>query len=103
MTGNGPACARAPSPEHWLIWSLCCALALAARTSAAQAPARGLVSPSALAPLRVAPGETLSFVVQSATGLTPPPGLQEDRAHRAFSAWLCAQGLPLSAPERACF
>jgi hypothetical protein len=51
----------------------------------------------------VAPGATFSFVVHAATALTPPPGIQEPRAHRAFSVWLCAQGIPLGAPERLCF
>jgi hypothetical protein len=38
-----------------------------------------------------------------ATALSPPPGIQEERAHRAFAVTLCADGVPLAAPARVCF
>jgi hypothetical protein len=65
--------------------------------------ARGLVASAEDGPLRAEPGSTFSFLVQPATAVTPPPGVQEPRAHRAFSVWLCAQGLSLGAPARLCF
>ena len=64
---------------------------------------RRLLSPSVEQPARVAPGSTLSLVVEVATALSPPPGIQEERAHRAFAVTLCAEGLPLAAPARVCF
>jgi hypothetical protein len=65
--------------------------------------ARRLIAPAAGQPARALPGGVLQLLVEVATGLTPPPGLQEDRAHRGFSISLCARGLPLGAPERSCF
>ena|GEM_PF-6301304 len=64
---------------------------------------RGLVSPSSEQPARTEPGGIFSLVVNSATALTPPPGIQEPRAHRAFAVWACADGIPLAAPARLCF
>jgi hypothetical protein len=45
----------------------------------------------------------LSVIVDVATGLTPPPGIQEDRALRLFTITLCADGLDLGAGARRCF
>ncbi len=69
----------------------------------AEEPSRGLISPAPGRPLKVQPGELASLVVRSATALTPPPGIQEPRAHRAFAISLCAEGVPLSGPARVCF
>jgi hypothetical protein len=71
--------------------------------SASSAPARGLLSPSPGKPVRALPGDSFSFEVRTATALTPPPGIQEPRAHRAFHVWLCAEGIPLAGPARLCF
>jgi hypothetical protein len=83
---------------HWLALAWLPGLA-----HAQDAPGRRLVAPSAEAPAQVAPGGVLRCEVETASGLTPPPGLQEDRAHRWFAISLCASGLPLGAPERSCF
>lgn len=64
---------------------------------------RALLSPSSDAPVEVAPGATLSLVVAVATGLTPPPGVQEDRALRLFTITLCAEGIDLGAGSQRCF
>jgi hypothetical protein len=64
---------------------------------------RGLITPRSDAPARLAPGELLAIEVEVATGLTPPPGIQEERAHRAFALALCADGLDLGAGARCCF
>jgi hypothetical protein len=64
---------------------------------------RGLITPKSAAPARLAPGELLAIEVEVATGLTPPPGIQEERAHRAFALALCADGLDLGAGARRCF
>jgi hypothetical protein len=50
----------------------------------------------------IAQGEPLTLYLVSATGLTPPPGLQEPRAHRALAVSLCSQGEPLGAPAEQC-
>lgn len=49
------------------------------------------------------PGQRLVVLVEVATGLTPPPGVQEERAHRAFALALCADGIDLGAGARRCF
>ncbi|HEX6240480.1 MAG TPA: hypothetical protein VFZ61_06285, partial [Polyangiales bacterium] len=64
---------------------------------------RGLIAPRAERPVGVAPGRLLTLEVEVATGLTPPPGIQEDRAHRAFALSLCADGVDLGAGARSCF
>jgi hypothetical protein len=64
---------------------------------------RGLIAPHSDRPARVVPGALLALTVEVATGLTPPPGVQEDRAHRAFALSLCADGLDLGAGRRRCF
>jgi hypothetical protein len=64
---------------------------------------RGLITPRANQPARVALGGLLALEVEVATGLTPPPGIQEDRAHRAFSLALCADGVDLGGGARRCF
>ncbi len=65
---------------------------------------RGLFSPSAEAPAVVDAGGHFAFEVQTASALTPPPGVQEPRAYRNFSVALCALGVPFgSAPEQMCF
>jgi hypothetical protein len=51
----------------------------------------------------LAPGGLLSVVLDVATGLTPPPGIQEDRALRLFTLSLCAQGIDLGGGGRRCF
>ncbi|HEX6242995.1 MAG TPA: hypothetical protein VFZ61_18910, partial [Polyangiales bacterium] len=61
---------------------------------------RGLIAPRTDRPLRVTPGGLLTLEVEVATGLTPPPGIQEDRAHRAFGLSLCADGVDLGAGAR---
>jgi hypothetical protein len=63
---------------------------------------RAVLAPSAAAPARLAPGEPLWLTVASATGLTPPPGLQEPRAHRGLFVGLCGEGEPLGAPAQLC-
>lgn len=45
----------------------------------------------------------LSLLVAVATGLTPPPGVQEDRALRLFTITLCAEGIDLGAGAQRCF
>jgi hypothetical protein len=85
----------------WLPWLVVALLSAPAR--AQDAPGRRLIAPSARAPAQVAPGGVLRCEVETASGLTPPPGLQEDRAHRWFAISLCARGLALGAPERSCF
>ena len=69
----------------------------------AQESERGLLSPSQAKPAHAEPGGSFSLMVRSATALTPPPGIQEPRAHRAFGVWLCAAGISLGAPARICF
>lgn len=64
---------------------------------------RGLLAPREDAPARVAPGGRWFLHVRTGTGLTPPPGLQEPRAHRGFGVRLCARGLPLGAEAYSCF
>jgi hypothetical protein len=64
---------------------------------------RALLAPSSDAPADVVPGGTLSVLVDVATGLTPPPGIQEDRALRMFAITLCADGIDLGGGERRCF
>lgn len=48
-------------------------------------------------------GQALTLLVESATALTPPPGVQEERAHRAFAVSLCAEGVALQSAARSCF
>jgi hypothetical protein len=64
---------------------------------------RALLAPQSDAPARVVAGGTLSATVDVATGLTPPPGIQEDRALRLFAITLCADGIDLGAGARRCF
>lgn len=64
---------------------------------------RGLIAPSEAEPAYVQIGGTLALLVEVATALTPPPGVQEERAHRAFAISLCAEGLSFGAPARSCF
>ncbi|MFT3924691.1 MAG: hypothetical protein QM778_19280 [Myxococcales bacterium] len=78
-------------------------MALSASAGSAQETERGLISPSAEQPVRAEPGASFSLVVNSATALTPPPGIQEPRAHRAFGVLACANGLSFGAPEHLCF
>lgn len=52
--------------------------------------------------MQVVPGDTLRLIVDVATGLSPPPGIQEDRAHRAFAVRLCARGMDLGAGALRC-
>jgi hypothetical protein len=74
-------------------------LALATPVSAE----RELLAPRTDAPAEVAPGGILSLQVDVATGLTPPPGIQEDRALRMFALSLCAEGVDLGGGTRRCF
>lgn len=56
----------------------------------AESLARRVVDPRAGAPLRVAAGDRLQAVVEVASGLTPPPGIQTERALRGFAARACS-------------
>jgi hypothetical protein len=71
--------------------------------AAVAAAERGVLSPSAAHPAELAPGGLLTLEVEVATGLTPPPGIQDERAHRAFAITLCAEGLDLGGGTRRCF
>lgn len=62
-----------------------------------------MIAPRTDAPATLAPGELLSVIVDVATGLTPPPGIQEDRALRLFTLSLCAEGIDLGGGTRRCF
>lgn len=65
-------------------------------------PTRGLWL--ADTPVHVEPGERFTFVVHTASALTPPPGIQEPRAYRGFSVTLCSEGIPLGqGPGLLCF
>ncbi len=68
----------------------------------AAAPGRGLEAPTAQRPAHVACGEQLELLVRVASGLTPPPGIQSERALRGFAARLCADGIAMAAPARLC-
>ncbi len=95
----------------WLVLLFGLGHAQPARAESPPAPAseparaaRGLLSPTPEAPARAAPGAFFVFEVQTASALTPPPGVQEPRAYRAFSVALCARGIALGdAPEQLCF
>jgi hypothetical protein len=84
-----------------LLWLAIALLPALARAD--EGAGRRLISPSAQLPAQVPPGGVLRCEVETASGLTPPPGLQEDRAHRWFAISLCARGLAVGAPERSCF
>jgi len=62
----------------------------------------GVAAPRPEAPRILAEGEPLTLYLVSATGFTPPPGLQEARAHRALAVRLCAEGEALGAPAEQC-
>lgn len=55
-----------------------------------------LVAPSVAEPALVAPGDTLSILVRLATALTPPPGVQQPRALREWSASLIGNARPIA-------
>lgn len=63
---------------------------------------RGVLLPRPHMPLRVEPGQRVWAEVRTASGLTPPPGVQSERALRGFAARACARGLALSAPAELC-
>ena len=85
----------------WIVplGGLLCSLAFAATARAE----RELLAPRTESPAVVAPGALLSLQVDVATGLTPPPGIQEDRALRMFAVSLCADGIDLGGGARRCF
>jgi hypothetical protein len=68
------------------LWLLCLAFVPTAR---GESPTRRVIEPQPGAPLRVAAGERLQAVVEVASGLTPPPGVQTERALRGFAARAC--------------
>jgi len=61
----------------------------AAGHATAEPPTRGLLAPSESEPVRVEAGEKLALLVRVASGLTPPPGVQSERALRGFVVRLC--------------
>ena len=67
-------------------------LVLACAASArADALVRGLISPSREQPSALHAGERLQMTVRVASGLTPPPGVQTERALRGFVARACSE------------
>jgi hypothetical protein len=78
------------------------AFVLACAASAAASPTRGLLSPTRDSPAFAQRGGQLFVDVQVASGLTPPPGIQSERALRGFVARLCADGAALGGPARLC-
>ncbi len=87
-----------PAAVAWVLCVLLAALPLAARAQ----PSRAVLAPSSEAPARLVPGEVLVARVRVASGLTPPPGLQQRRARRGFGAYLCARGVAAGLPEDSC-
>ncbi len=78
------------------------ALPLLASGQAHAGPWRGLEQPSSERPAQVARGGGLELRVHVGSALTPPPGVQTERALRGFAARLCADGVPIAAPARMC-
>lgn len=68
---------------------LLASLAIAPLGVRAERIERGLLAPSAELPAQVAAGGMLRLRVRVASGLTPPPGVQSERALRGFALRLC--------------
>jgi hypothetical protein len=63
---------------------------------------RALLVPSRAVPLRVNAGEPLNLIVRVASGLTPPPGVQSERALRGFALRLCDAAESQTPRQEAC-
>ena len=72
-----------------LCLAVCVLFANSARANHPSAGARGVLAPTPEAPAEVQGGQPLSMMVRVASGLTPPPGIQTERALRGFAARLC--------------
>jgi hypothetical protein len=83
-------CARA-SADDWL------ALLPACSMPAASAPSLELVYPRVSLPALVEAGDVLVARVRVPAALTPPPGVQQERALRGWSAALVGKGIALGA------
>lgn len=77
----------------WLGLLLACA-----GQARAQPRGRGLIAPSSAEPIMIAQEGELRVTVRVATGLTPPPGVQTERALRGFGLRLCASEARVCTP-----
>lgn len=65
----------------------------------AQGTSRGLIAPTTGQPATVRSGQLLQVTVRVASGLTPPPGVQQDRARRFWAGRLTICAPALGAPR----